>query len=581
MRTMEKALAKWPKSFTWLFVMLFIAIAVVIRFWQNTSANYLLVGGDGPYYPLQVRSMFEQFKLALPDAPLLFIIEALMAKVLYLFHYSSQNECILMAVKLTDSLLPPLAAIPVFLIARELKSGGNKTQLFNTIIICYSIINLTTVTVFPSGLQKNAFAIVWVFSCMYFLIKYIKNRQKKDVYYIIGIVFLCALTHFGSLSIILFLIAVLGITWLCYNPGYFKQLTLKRLLIAAGIILVLITIIGLYDSARLLRLLKIPFKIVEYPVLLLLLHGDDVGAYFSPGHMIVTNLMAIIAFVIVFFNRKKLSKEDKLISAWLIISALLLSSPLIGLEWANRLYVLSYIPVTVLYLVIVNNSIARLPKLVSVAMFSLLIILSLLNVRASNSCISNEAYEEFTKLKTKVDFTKKTVVIGRQDLRLLAGWEFRTKSASEYLFTKEDFKNYDHVYVIRQIKGSNFSPTRFRGDALVPVNSVKLYAGNCFDLYQLKSSEGWEGGKGKPAGVRGKITDHHENSIAIRNDKTGSIKIVELDSHVLITLKHGNRKIENGIYVEVYGKRKAFSLHFIAESVNEIDGDKETKGLSR
>src|SRR4051812_45251463 len=123
METMEKALVKVPKPFfTWLPVIVFIITAMGIRFWQNTSANYLIVGGDGPYYPLQTRSMLEQFKLALPDMPLLFMMEALIAKALYLFNYSSQNDCVLMAVKLTDALLPALAAIPVFLISRELRS---------------------------------------------------------------------------------------------------------------------------------------------------------------------------------------------------------------------------------------------------------------------------------------------------------------------------------------------------------------------------------------------------------------------------------------------------------------------------
>src|SRR5580704_6117934 len=102
----------------WLPVVLFMITASLIRLHSNAAVNYyLLAGSDGPYYPLQVRSMLEHFHLAMPDMPLLFIIDSLLAKALQIFHIASPEECILLSIRFTNSFLPPLAAIPVFLIA--------------------------------------------------------------------------------------------------------------------------------------------------------------------------------------------------------------------------------------------------------------------------------------------------------------------------------------------------------------------------------------------------------------------------------------------------------------------------------
>lgn len=571
METMEKALAKWPKLLTWLPVIVVIATAIGIRLWSNGSGNYLLVGGDGPYYPLQVRGLLEHVKLAFPDMPLFFIIEALVAKVLYLFNFSSMDNCIIMAVKLSDAFLPPLAALPVFMLAKELKPERKTAWYMNYLLIGFSVINLTTTTIFSSGLQKNAFAVIWIFSFLYYFIMLIRTGQRKYLYRSFTMLLLCALTHFGSLSVLLFFIVVIGAVWLCYNS---KQFVFKW--IVAGLLVLALTmiILAFFDQVRFFRLLKIPFKIIDYPVLMMMLNGENIGLFLNPLHMILGNFLSIVALIILLLNRKKMAKEDKIISFGLVFITLCLSSPLIGIEWANRLYVLSYIPVTILYLYIFNKTDKLSLKLLPAFVFSLLIVISLINIRPINQAISKQAYEEFKRIKHTVDFGGKSIVIGRQDLRLLASWEFRIKNASDYLFTKNDFEKYNNVFVIRQLKGSNFSSGRFRGDASVPKNSIKVYSGTCFELYKLKDNSSWEGGKGKPLGARGKIISLDKHALTVQNEKTGSIRIVEFNEGALINLKNGKHELANGICIEVYGERKAFSLHFIAESINEIDCDR-------
>jgi hypothetical protein len=553
----------------WLPVIIFIITAGLIRFWQNSSSNYLLIGGDGPYYPIQVRNMIEHGKLALPDMPLLFMIEALIAKLL---NAPTINECVLISVKLTDAILPPLAAIPVFLISKELYSKDVKSRLLSYLIVCFSIINLTTTHIFSSGLQKNAFAVVWMFLYVYLVIKFIRTEQKKYMWHSLFVLVLCVFTHFGSFSILLFFTLIIAIMWLLYNKKRIMYLNIKNAFIITLILVASVLLIWYFDPARLNRLLYIPIKLFEFPVYLLIMSGFDITDYLSPIHMIFTNFLTLIALIIFIWNRKKLEDTDKVIVFSFIIVAFILSSPLLGLEWANRLYVMSYIPVVITYLIIINRVKTTWVKVFPAFIFVCMILISILNVSANRGCITNEAYSEFQQIDNKLNFTSNSVMIGRQDLRLLAAWEFRIKAVADYLFTKEDFKKYDTVYVIRQIKGNNFSAGRSRGDAGIPAHSTKIYSGVYFELYKLNSSDDWDGGMGKPPKAKGTIVSMTDKLLILKNDKTGQKRTIELLPNTIF--QKNMTPLEIGMQIEVLGIWKPFSLNVLAENIRPVENDK-------
>lgn len=544
--------------------------AAYIRLRINSSCNYLLIGGDGPYYPLQVRSMLEHFKLALPDMPLLFMIEAGLAKILILLNYASPYECVITACKVVDAILPPLAAIPVFLIAKEFITDSIKSKALNYLVVAFSVINITTTLFFSNGLQKNAVAVVGIFFYLYFVIRYLKYTQRKDLYYGLLVLMLCALTHFGSFALLLFFTFLTGLFWIIYNRQQIKFLSLKRLLIACSALVLLVSVIAWFDYGRFMRLVSIPFRVFESPVLLLLLDGFDIRNYLNPIQLITINLLSVIALIIVIANRKLLDKTTRIILYSLITASFFLISPLIGIEWANRLYVMSYIPVVVVYLIIFSRVPSKWVKAFPALIFAGVVSLCLLNSMPNTGCITDASYTEFTQIKQQVAFSNRDVMIGRQDLRILGSWEFRIKSVVDYLLTKEDFKTYNHVYVIRQISGSNFSKGRFRGDAEVPENALKIYSGTCFELYALKNNEAWKGGSGKPSKARGRIIRIDKEKLFLKNDKTGLVRTIEL-RHPIIHFLNDHTELKNGSYIEVWGSWKPFSLNVIAESIDEIE----------
>lgn len=552
------------KALAWLPVILLIALAAWIRYTIISPGNYLLIGGDGPYYPLQVRSLLEHHQLAYPDMPLLFIVQAALAAVLNFFHAASYQDCIILAVKATDVILPPLAAIPVFLIAKELRATGNRPGALSYLVVAFAVINLSMIGAFANGLQKNAVAVIWVFLYVYYMIRLIKYSRKKDAFYAGTVLLLCALTHFGSCALLIFLSLLSGISWLLYNRQALRSLHWKKYTLFLAAFLLAMTVIAMYDSGRFQRLMTIPFKIFEFPVFLLMLNGYGLENFLSPIHLLLTNFLALLALILILANRKKTDKDQKLIAFAMIAAAFFLASPLIGLEWANRLYIISYIPIVIVYLIVFNAAISKWIKAIPATIFMLYVMVCFLGRQANRDCITAESYDEFVRIKDQVRFDSKDAIIGRQDLRILGSWEFGTKSVVEYLFRKEDFDKYHAVYVIRQLKGSNFPPGRFRGDARVPDNAVNVYAGICFELYRLNSGEGWKRGKGKASKAHGVILALTPHYMILQNDQ-GFQRTVELTDHTIL-----ETPLQRGKSVEVWGNWKPFSLNVVAESVSEL-----------
>ena len=564
MKPQKHFLATRTNLITWLPVILGMIVAAYIRFRTNSNVNYLLIGGDGPYYPLQIRSILEQQKLAFPDMPLLFIFEGLIAGMLDFFNVASYNNCVLLAAKLTDAIIPPLAAIPVFLIVKELNTPGISSKFLNYLLVYFALFNFTTSLAFSSGLQKNAVAVVWIFFYLYFMIRLIKHEQKKDLYYLGLVLLLCVLTHFGSFSLLIFFTILIGIFWLMYHRQALRSFTWKKGVSMLSVLILLLLMIAYFDSARFHRLISIPLKVFEFPVLLLMLSGYGIENFLSPLHFVVGNPLALIALISLIIYRKKINKENKLIALALTVATFFLVSPLLGLEWANRLYIMSYIPIVVLYLILFNSIKSKWVRVFPACFFILLVAMSIMGIRANTPCITPQSYTEFVQIQQCVKFNENDAMIGRQDLRLLGSWEFRTKSIVDYLFKKEDFNKYHAVYVIRQIKGSNFPSGRFRGDARIPTNSTKVYSGECFELYKLKSGEGWRGGKGKPSKAHGKIISITPTQLVLQNDN-GFMRTVELTDHTLVDMA-----LKKGMSVEVWGNWKPFSLNVVAESIEEI-----------
>lgn len=568
----EKKVSGTSALVAWLPVIAFMLLAVIVRWRMSSAANYyLLAGSDGPYYPLQVRVLMEYFKLGYPDVPLMFMIDALLAKGLLLWHVGSPGDCILMAVRLTDSLLPPLAAIPAFLIAKELRVNNGHIGFPAYLMVAFAILNPATLVMFPNSiLHKNAVAVIWIFFYLFFLIRIPSYHLKRDFYVAVFLLLLCALTHFGSFVLLLLFTGLSSLVWLLNNETALLANSAKKLGIASVIISLLLCITAYFDFERFRRLINIPLKLFEGPVLLFLLNGQS--SYInllSLKLILAVNLLSLFALFILIRRRKTIDRTRKVVAWSMLLASFFLSSPFIGLEWANRLYMMSYVPLTLLYLVIFNAFKTRWVKVIPIIVFTGLIYIALMIslFERPRLSITNEAFVELDKIKSRFQIADHSLLLGRQDLRLLGSWLFRTKGMAGYLLTAEDFKQYDAIYMIRQMKGSNLPLPRFR-EPVIPSGALLVYNSEFFQLYRLVDSTGLEGRNRRPSRVRGLIVRIEGNRFVVLTDN-GSRSTIEVSKATNVHLLSSAKQFSSGMNVEVWGDWKPFSLTIAADVINE------------
>ncbi|MCB0561277.1 MAG: hypothetical protein H6573_23680 [Lewinellaceae bacterium] len=562
---MIKPRMAWPLI---LFLMLLVAGLHLLSSTLSYD-NFLLVGSDGPYYPIQVRSLLETGRLAFPDMPLLFSIEAVVAKVLVWLRIASLDESILLATRYTASVLSALAILPVYWIARTLNGPLAQWSGPTYLVLLFSVMNVSTFFSFPGSLLlKNSFAVVWVFSYLYFALRLIQYGERRDLYYSLAALVLCGLTHFGSLALLMLYSGLWGCFWLMQNRKSFVFQPIIGLKTVASIAFPF-ALIAAFDPVRFFRLVTLPLKVFEAPLILLTLDGVPFSNFVNPINFISSNALLALAIVAFISIWKKLGRMEQLFGFTSLTLAALLLSPFIGFEWASRLQMMAYIPLTMAYFIIFSIKTSPWVKLFPAALLGMIIALSIAGVfMPGGACMSNPAYTEFKEIKNEVGLGKNTLIVGRQDLRLLSSWEFGSKGMAEYLFTVEELKNYDQVYLIRQAAGSNLNENRFV-QADVPPHSQNVFQGDFFELYDLRDIQAWRYGKGKPSFARGKVLDGQKGRYRIAGGPAGRIKTIEVTENTKMQLLNGNAKLEEGMQVQVWGHYRPFSLTILAETIEE------------
>jgi hypothetical protein len=279
----------------------------------------------------------------------------------------------------------------------------------------------------------------------------------------------------------------------------------------------------------------------------------------------------VMGLVVFLRTRKKMDEPVKNFSRALLVISFFLTSPLLGVEWANRMYMVSYIPITILYLILFDVMRLKIVKAIPILIFTGLIFASVMTAISQPGfrTLKNEELTEFKNIKDKVRFSTNAIVIGRKDLRLLASWYFNTKSAADYIFSRKDLELYDSVYLLRQIKGSNFPRDRQRGEAEIPNSSICVFSGNYFQIHKLTKDAKWDLGKGVPPKVCGTIVSIQNKSVRVFSKWTGSSRNVLISDSTKVLTLNSDHKLSEGMYVEVWGKGKPFSLNVEAEIVNE------------
>ena len=249
------------------------------------------------------------------------------------------------------------------------------------------------------------------------------------------------------------------------------------------------------------------------------------------------------------------------------ICTIFLSNTMLGLEWASRLFMLAYIPVTILYLILYNITDNKWFKIPTLFIFSFLLFISFGTSLFDKSpmTMDENSFRELQQMNDKNIILESDAIVARQSLRILSNWVFNAKGVDKYLLTKDEYNKYTSVFLLKQLKGRN--PNAKGSEPSLGDSVLSVYKGEHFEVFKLTSNAQLTT---KPEkifkGIKGTINNITRNKLLITDIKTNKTRTIYYDIN-----NEQFSKLKVGMKVEVNGEWLPFSIDIKADTIKELD----------
>ena len=414
-------------------------LAVVAGIWAKLSltSGDLLPGLDGAYYWVQVRSVLNNFTLAFSDLPLVFWIQAVIAKVV---------GNVALAVRISDAVLPALSAIPIYLIAKKYKN-----PFLPAIAILVVLLHPVQLYFFTGDFIKNEATIPVVFFMALVLVNWDKKSKRFSIISLLALTFIIAIAHFGTLLLAFMLVGTWALLQLRKSGLKFWLRGIAVSVVALAVLLGVLAVLVPTRYDRLVNFLTTPSVIFQSPALDRILNSPSLSVMTIA--ILIGQLATLILGAITWFARSKFSFSDMSLVISSLLTTFIFSSPLIGMEWSDRLTGLSLVSLTIAAIIIfgsVDNLWHKLPIaiLAAVTLFSA-IPLSTIEMKR---VFSNQEYSEFKDFASHVNIPSNSVIVARHGVEYLSAWEFSTDVVLDTYYESADLSSYSSVYYIQELK---------------------------------------------------------------------------------------------------------------------------------
>jgi hypothetical protein len=546
-------------------------LAVAIRFRLNFSQE-LLPGINGGYYPLLSRNLLEFRSIRYPDAPLVHWLTAGLSWVIGAVSQLTVDQTTILSVRLLDSLIHPLACIPLFLFAKATLQKRTMNEAGAVILSAFTILYLSPLVVLSSDMLKNSIGLVFLACFLFFALRAISNSRKRD--YLISFLFflLTGLAHIGSFAVAAAFILVASLITLM---GSLKKIDISRIIliiISLSLIILISFVLLRNDPDRLSRVQSIwlnPLRMFESPYLFLLLNGQNPFSGFLWHNFLLVNFLAVGGFIFILFNLQKLKTIEKSCALSLSLLSLFLSSPLLGIEWALRYHLMAYLPITFLYVFILRLIGNKLFHFILISFFGLLTLLCVIGgfTAIRMPAITAESYQDLKNIGTNQDISGNDLVVARHGLEWWTGWVLKCRTGKEYCLSQGDWDEYPAIYLLRQVKVNNYPDLKGSdqfSEFTLPEPSVLVYSSDYFKLYRLNRPAPHEFYPGELPLVQGRIDEINGKTLWILAD--GYRQKVIFDIQTAFPGIHPD-SMKPGMGIDIWGHRTPFSLKIHAHQI--------------
>ncbi|MEI6494074.1 MAG: hypothetical protein WCO94_16125, partial [Verrucomicrobiota bacterium] len=260
---------------SWL-VALVILVAAVLR-GSLLFGTALMPGMNGAYYLVQARALLTHGSLGIPDLPLIFHVQATVALIAQWIFRWDLDSCILFAVKLTDTILPALVALPVALLVRRWSKAA-RSPAWIAPVAAAAVALSAPILGMVGNFEKNSLGLLWLCFLLLFIHLWLTRPILPNAAGVLCFWGLAAVTHigvfggsvmFGGLAIAFFLVVRRG-------PGCHALWPLLAAALAVGSITAGV-VLWKFDAVRIQRLAAALLHPADY------LTGSNMGPGAPPG----------------------------------------------------------------------------------------------------------------------------------------------------------------------------------------------------------------------------------------------------------------------------------------------------------
>lgn len=474
------------KNFEWVVLTLLIIAASAIRLHTNFSTKFI-PGNNGAYYLVQARSLLENGRLQFVEFPLLFWMEAGLAWIFFHLGHGNIDSSVDLASRLFDSIVPSLSIIPAFALTKRILAKQEKIYL-PVLISALSILYFSPLML-TSDFQKNALGVFWLFWLMYWIYRSFKEPCRKNFLVTFLFLILTGLTHYGCISVAVAMVLVNLI--LRYELRFTLRKFLKVFIGIVVIVAVCFGIVYITSPWRARVFINIPLEIFRNPIIYFILQRKPVISPLDMIDILLVNSAAIISLALFIKNFSTMQTKTRPFILACIILAFFLSSPFLGIDAAQRLYFMSYLPVIPLLPFIYNKVSGRTAKLFLVIPILLIIVFSIFIVagKGTQSNMNEKLYSELVDAKKVIPVNGNTIIVARHGMEFWSAWIFRTDVIRQEPLTENYWRVYTNVLFLNQKKDkSSFGPAGLYGkpfsEPALPESSRIIFDGKYFNLYQ-------------------------------------------------------------------------------------------------
>ena len=444
-------------SANWMALARVIALAVLARAWLHFTTPYV-PGVNGAYYLVQARSLIEHGVLGIPDMPLTFYLHAALASLLTWAAGLAQADAILWAVKLCDSVLPPLAAWPVFVVVRRwaaVRGLGNEAPFAAAVLACLASPLIGMVGEF----QKNSLALVWLAALAVTLHDWLDAPTRRNGAGVLVCLLLLGLTHIGVLGSAVVLIFSVLLVFLALNRGVVNW---RQFLpwVAAGVGLLglaAVVVLWKFDPARIYRLftaLTNPAKFSSDGLQMPMMPGGGMGALrWLPSAVFA--LAVVPSIIIAWRRRNTLPSAEAALVTGSALTVLVLTGPWFSMDKSMRFNLIALLPailVAAFAMLHISTAWRRWAVLSLALCLGLGGTVSILP-RGGQAILSDSALLELQNLRQHISRPAQTLVCAQHGVEWWSAWFLRTRISQPSALRSADWQRYAEVLFLEVKSG--------------------------------------------------------------------------------------------------------------------------------